>query len=56
MSKNATQRREHKRTTSILICCLALWAGHFSRNLLNIELDTPVRYMRRSNRLIGGMQ
>jgi hypothetical protein len=56
MSKNATKRLEHTRITSILICCLALWNGHFSRNLLNVELEMPARYLRRGNRLIGELQ
>jgi hypothetical protein len=56
MNKIVSQCREHKRITSILICCLALWNHHFSHNLLNIELEKPIRYMRRGNRLIGGLQ
>lgn len=56
MIKIITQCREHKRITSILICCLALWTGKYSRNLVDVELEMPVRYVCRGSRLIGEVQ
>lgn len=56
MNKKLTHYPEYKLITSILICCLALWAGKYSRTLLNVELEMPTCYLCRVNLLSGDRQ